>query len=145
MVPYFTMWSEVKVQCPSFLANEFLIWLKKHNKQMSIKYDCWKKYDRKTMTWYFINHFMNKSFLISTSIQFPCMKRRDRPHLDTKCEWHRSGYYCYVLYAWGPFHQHGLTLISAWIGNYIHYKMWDEITYPIPKLQRLHCWSLGMG
>ena len=30
----------------------------------------------------------------------------------------------------GPFYQHGLTLILAWIGNYIHYKVWDEITYP---------------
>ena len=30
----------------------------------------------------------------------------------------------------GPFHQHGLTLIPAWISNYIHYKVWDEITYP---------------
>ena len=26
---------------------------------------------------------------------------------------------------------HGtLTLILAWISNYIHYKVWDEITYP---------------
>ena len=31
---------------------------------------------------------------------------------------------------WGPFTKHGLTLIPAWIGNYIHYKEWDEITYP---------------
>ena len=23
-----------------------------------------------------------------------------------------------------------LTLITAWISNYIHYKVWDEITYP---------------
>ena len=30
----------------------------------------------------------------------------------------------------GPFYQHGLTLIPAWISNYIHYKEWDEITYP---------------
>ena len=22
------------------------------------------------------------------------------------------------------------TLIPAWISNYIHYKVWDEITYP---------------
>ena len=29
-----------------------------------------------------------------------------------------------------PFYQHGLTLIPAWMNNYIHYKMWDEITYP---------------
>ena len=29
-----------------------------------------------------------------------------------------------------------LTLIPAWIINYIRYKVWGEITYPIPKLQR---------
>ena len=29
------------------------------------------------------------------------------------------------MMAWGPFYQHGLTL-----SNYIHYKVWDEITYP---------------
>ena len=29
-----------------------------------------------------------------------------------------------------PFYYHGLTLIPAWINNYIHYKVWDEITYP---------------
>ena len=26
-----------------------------------------------------------------------------------------------------------LTLISAWISNYVHYKMWDEMTYPFPN------------
>ena len=30
----------------------------------------------------------------------------------------------------GPFYLHGLTLIPAWISNYIQYKLWDEITYP---------------
>ena len=28
----------------------------------------------------------------------------------------------------------GLTLISAWIGDYAHYKMLDEITHPFPNL-----------
>ena len=28
---------------------------------------------------------------------------------------------------------HGYTLIPAWIGNYIHYKMWCVITYPFPN------------
>ena len=32
----------------------------------------------------------------------------------------------------GRFYLHGLTLIPAWISNYIHYKLWDEITYPFP-------------
>ena len=30
----------------------------------------------------------------------------------------------------GPFYWHGLTLIPAWVSNYIHYKVWDDITYP---------------
>ena len=30
----------------------------------------------------------------------------------------------------GPFYWYGLTLILAWISNYIHYKVWDEITNP---------------
>ena len=29
-------------------------------------------------------------------------------------------------------------------GNYIHHNVWDEITYPIPEIQRLRRWSLGM-
>ena len=31
-----------------------------------------------------------------------------------------------------PFYEHGLTLIRAWISNYIQYKVWGEITYPFP-------------
>ena len=34
---------------------------------------------------------------------------------------------------------YGLILITAWMSNYIHYEMWDEITYPF-----LNFWSLGM-
>ena len=34
----------------------------------------------------------------------------------------------YPVEAWGPFYWHGLTLISAWISNYIHHIVWDEIT-----------------
>ena len=33
----------------------------------------------------------------------------------------------------GPFYWHGWTLIPAWISNYIHYKVWYEITYPFPN------------
>ena len=35
-----------------------------------------------------------------------------------------------VNYIYGPFYQHGLTLISAWISNHMPGEMWDEITYP---------------
>ena len=47
------------------------------------------------------------------------------------------------LTGWVPFYPHVLTLIPAWISNYIHYNLWDEIT-SIPKLQRLRRLSLGM-
>ena len=33
----------------------------------------------------------------------------------------------------GPFHRHKLSLISTRKSNYIHHKMWDEITYPFPN------------
>ena len=29
---------------------------------------------------------------------------------------------------------YGLTLISTWISNYIHYKVWNQISYPFPNL-----------
>ena len=29
----------------------------------------------------------------------------------------------------------GLTLIPAWINIYIHFKVWDEITYPFPNFK----------
>ena len=35
-----------------------------------------------------------------------------------------------LQYTCGPFHYRGLTLIPALMNDYIHYKMWDEITYP---------------
>ena len=44
----------------------------------------------------------------------------------------------------GPFYKHGSTLILAWISNHMPSEVWDEITYPIPKLQRCNRWSLGM-
>ena len=34
---------------------------------------------------------------------------------------------------WVPHYWHGLTLILAWISNRIHYKGWNEITYPFPN------------
>ena len=38
---------------------------------------------------------------------------------------------CYSYsYTCGPFYEHGLTLILAWISNYTHYNVWGEINYP---------------
>ena len=36
----------------------------------------------------------------------------------------------YTYLTWDPLYQHGLTSIPAWISNYIHYKVGDEVTYP---------------
>ena len=47
------------------------------------------------------------------------------------------------IHLWAPFYQHGLTLILAWISNYIHYKLWDEITYPFLNFN-CNRWSFGM-
>ena len=33
------------------------------------------------------------------------------------------------LSCWDPVYEHGLTVILAWISNYIHYKIWNEVTY----------------
>ena len=30
----------------------------------------------------------------------------------------------------GAFYEHGFTLIAKLISDYIHYKLWDDITYP---------------
>ena len=40
----------------------------------------------------------------------------------------------YTFNGLGRFYYHGLTLIPTRISNYIHYKMWDEITYPFVNL-----------
>ena len=49
-----------------------------------------------------------------------------------------------VCYTGGQFYEYGITLIPAWMNNYIHYKVWDEISFSIPKLQRCNRWSLGV-
>ena len=38
-----------------------------------------------------------------------------------------------LLDTWDLVYWHGWTLILAWISNYIHYNVWDEITYPLPN------------
>ena len=32
-----------------------------------------------------------------------------------------------------PFYYYGLTLFPAWRSNYTYYKVWDDITYPLPN------------
>ena len=44
----------------------------------------------------------------------------------------------------GLFYEHGLTLIPAWISNYMSGKVWVEITYPFLNFNGLHRLSLGM-
>ena len=41
--------------------------------------------------------------------------------------------FVFILDTRGNFNYRELTLIPAWIGNYIFYKVWDEITYSFPN------------
>ena len=45
----------------------------------------------------------------------------------------RSNPYELLTNCWGPFYSNKLILIPVWISNEIHYKGWDEITYPSPN------------
>ena len=54
--------------------------------------------------------------------------------------WYRCGAVCKIskqLCNWNGCYErtrfHGLTLIPAWISNCIHYKVWDQMTYPFPN------------
>ena len=49
-----------------------------------------------------------------------------------------------MLQASGPIYLHGLTLIPERISNYIHYKMWDEISYPFLNFNGCTVENLGM-
>ena len=45
----------------------------------------------------------------------------------------------------GPWKLLGLTLIPAWLVDYTHYNVWDEIAFPFAKFKlKFHSWSLGM-
>ena len=47
---------------------------------------------------------------------------------------HMSSFYVVNRWYRGPLYLHGLTLFPAWIRNYIHYNVWDEIIFPIPNV-----------
>ena len=55
--------------------------------------------------------------------------------MDCKCSSHRD----YVFLTMNSeqlahFYYHGLDLLPVWIGNYKHYEVRDEITFPFPYL-----------
>ena len=52
---------------------------------------------------------------------YPRRTKKSR-QLAVLCNYHFS--------TWSPLYQHGLNFTPAWISNYIHYKVWGEITYP---------------
>ena len=42
-------------------------------------------------------------------------------------------FYMLQILCWSPFYEHGSSWIPAWVSNYIHYKVYNEITYPFPN------------
>ena len=53
------------------------------------------------------------------------------PNIFSMFRWRRSKLSEILQHLWGPFHYHSWYFISASISNYIHYKVWDEIIYPL--------------
>ena len=47
-----------------------------------------------------------------------------------------------INYNWDLFYYYSSTFIP--VSNCIHYKVWDEITYPFPKHQQCNRWGVGM-
>ena len=82
---------------------------------------------------YFIQTYLHSHYILLLSYHLMCesifSKQFSEPRL-------------YLTKA--PFYQHGWTVILAWISNHMPSKVWDEITYPFPKLQRCNRWSFGM-
>ena len=44
----------------------------------------------------------------------------------------------------GPFYQHGVTLIPAWISDYMLRNVCDEIAYPSLNFNGFTVWRLGV-
>ena len=84
---------------------------------------------RETFNW-FLKLYMktnkSKGFNWLFNLLHSCSNVRD----VVGTEMHHPIVICLQYTASGPFYQHGLTLIQTWISNYIHYKIWGEITYP---------------
>ena len=64
----------------------------------------------------------------------------DKPYWSVTTVWHCNildklgqDYVSGCPGSWDPFYWRELTLISAWITNYIHCKVWAEITYQFPN------------
>ena len=66
-----------------------------------------------------------------TKLQWVKYIRRSTWHSQSKIIWYAIWYQQCEFETRGPYYQHGLTLIQAWICNHIYYEVWDEITYPI--------------
>ena len=93
---------------------QFLQWILKDD-------DAYFKKIRASYIW--MNSFTMKNVGILNNMLPP-------PYCVTGPRWVNTDYLPSNRAARALFYQHGLTLILAWISNYIHYKLWGEITYP---------------
>ena len=85
------------------------------------------------------SHYLEQSYIINTFTPgIHSIDIGNKPtKYSTKCIWkHRlqrvSQYVPALLKltSRGPFYEQGLIWIPSWISNYIHDKVWGEITYP---------------
>ena len=76
--------------------------------------------------WYIRSHFCGtQQSIISKILSLAQSFHKKIMHNKNPC--HSCFAICHTS---GPFYWRGLTLILERISNYIHYKVWDEITYP---------------
>ena len=113
---YFQLICNVNFQllshCLARLIVDRLIWVEKLEKKCDQNYIS------------FLAHMRQKLFCICASIISMSNRRSGIDISGTRIA-------TTVTSTSDPFYQHGLTLIPAWIINYIHCKVWDEITYPL--------------
>ena len=63
-----------------------------------------------------------------------CLQQKSAFHLLLPWPWEQIALKVIVAHvSSNPFYSHDLTLISAWITNHTHMKVWNEITYPFPN------------
>ena len=97
---------------------------------MSQNHQCFAKYQQ---AWLYINAEIIETLLNLSSLRKLCASYKNLTVLNFAVRVFFFRFVVDVRPLWDPFHWYGLTSIPAWISDYIHYIMWNEITYPIPN------------
>ena len=92
-------------------------------------------------------YYWHKQILINDSYTLSKPQTNNTKHgMNNKLKWAMTSVKCshatavivfhFVFFPRGPFYQHGLPLIPAWISNHMSSQVWDEITCPFTNFNR---------